>query len=125
MDINVSMFLFGYFIFCIANVSATTISANINSIPMLNGTNFKDLKENISIILNCMDLDLVLRIEQPAPLTNVSSPDDRRNFEKWDCSNRISPMIIKRDIPEAFKSATSERITNAKEFLTEIEKHFV
>ncbi|XP_019435893.1 PREDICTED: uncharacterized protein LOC109342350 [Lupinus angustifolius] len=33
-------------------------------------------------------------------------------------------MIIKRDIPEAFRGAISERITSAKEFLAEMEKHF-
>ena len=41
--------------------SASTISANINSIPVLNGTNFKNWKENVMIVLGCMDLDLVLR----------------------------------------------------------------
>ena len=72
-----------------------------------------------------MDLDLALRIEQPASLTDASSPDDKRNFEKWDRSNRMSLMIIKRGIPEAFRGAVSDKITKAKEFLTEIEKRFV
>ncbi|XP_022853782.1 uncharacterized protein LOC111375218 [Olea europaea var. sylvestris] len=103
-----------------ANSSATTISANINSIPMLNGTSFKDWKENVLIILGCMDLDLALRIEQPTPLI-----EERRNFEKWDRSNRMSLMIIKRGISEAFRGAISEEMTNDKEFLVKIEKRFV
>ncbi|XP_052201777.1 uncharacterized protein LOC127807758 [Diospyros lotus] len=107
-----------------ANVSTTTIFANINSIPIPNGTNFKDWKENISIVLGCMDLDLALRIEQPAPLTDESSLHDMRNFEKWDHSNHMSLMIIKPGIPEAFRGAVSEGITNVNEFLVEIEKHF-
>lgn len=107
-----------------ANSSATTISANINSIPKLNGTNFKDWKESVLIVLGCMDLDLALRIEQPTPLTDESSPDEKRNFEKWERSNRMSLMIIKRGIPEAFRGAVSEEVTNAKDFLTEIEKRF-
>ena len=36
------------------------ISANANNIPILNGANFKDWKENMLIVL-CMDLDLALR----------------------------------------------------------------
>ena len=104
--------------------SVYTISANINSIHVLNGTNFKDWKENIEIVLGCMDLDLALQTEQPASLTAASSPDDRKNFEKWDRSNRMSLMIIKRGIPEAFRGAVSEEITKAKEFLAEIEKRF-
>lgn len=105
--------------------SVSTISANINSIPVLNGTNFKNWKENIEIVLGCMDLDLALRIEQPASLTDASSPDDKKNFEKWDRSNRMSLMIIKRGIPEAFRGAISEKLTTAKEFLAEIEKRFL
>ncbi|KAL2516950.1 hypothetical protein Adt_13197 [Abeliophyllum distichum] len=108
----------------LGNSTASTISANINSIPMLNGSNFKDWKENVLIVLGCMDLDLALRIEKPTSLTDASSPDDRRNFEKWECSNRMSLMIIKRGIPEAFRGAVSEEVTNAKEFLAEIEKRF-
>ncbi|XP_022880462.1 uncharacterized protein LOC111397696 [Olea europaea var. sylvestris] len=72
-----------------------------------------------------MDLDLALRVEEPTPLTEESSPDEKRNFERWARSNRMSLMIIKRGIPEAFRGAVSEGITNAKEFLVEIEKRFV
>ncbi|KAL2517803.1 hypothetical protein Adt_14050 [Abeliophyllum distichum] len=108
----------------ICNSSASTISANINSIPMLNGSNFKDWKENVLIVLGYMDLDLAIRIEKPASLTDESSLDDRRNFEKWERSNRMSLMIIKRGIPETLRGAVCEEVTNAKEFLAEIEKRF-
>ncbi|XP_042380085.1 uncharacterized protein LOC121972488 [Zingiber officinale] len=37
----------------------------------------------------------------------------------------MSLMIIKRGIPEAFRGAVSNSITQAKEYLDEIEKHFV
>ncbi|XP_060960794.1 uncharacterized protein LOC133031329 [Cannabis sativa] len=82
--------------------SAASISANINSIPMLNGTNFKDWKRNLLIVLGCMDLDHALRNEQPAPLTKESSHDDKREFERWDHSNCMSLMIMKHNILEAF-----------------------
>ncbi|KAK6115317.1 hypothetical protein DH2020_007586 [Rehmannia glutinosa] len=106
-------------------MSATSISANTNNIPMLNGSNFKDWKENILIILGCMDVDYALRIEQPPSLTDASSAEEKQNFEKWERSNRVSLMIIKRDIPEAFRGTTSEEVTTASEYLAEIEKHFV
>ncbi|XP_022887689.1 uncharacterized protein LOC111403420 [Olea europaea var. sylvestris] len=107
-----------------ANSFATTISTNIDSILMLNGTNFKDWMENVLIVLGYMDFDLALRIEQLTPLMEESSPDKRRNFEKWDCLNCMSLMIIKRGISKAFRGAISEEIANAKEFLAEIEKCF-
>jgi hypothetical protein len=87
-----------FFVLCSANTSASTISANINSIPMLNETNFRDLKENAMIVLGCMDLDLVPRIEQPTALTDKSS--------------------------KTFRGSVSEKVTTAKKFLEAIEKHF-
>jgi hypothetical protein len=105
------------------NTSAATISANINSIPMLNGTNFKVWKENVIIVLGCMDLDLALRVERPSALADESSSDDKRDLEKWDRSNRMSLMIMKRAIPETFRGTMSEE-ANAKLFLEELEKRF-
>ncbi|XP_054797599.1 uncharacterized protein LOC129302732 [Prosopis cineraria] len=101
----------------------SSISTNLNSVPILSRTNFKEWKDTIQIMLGCMDLDLALRVEQP-PLTDVSSSDERRYFKKWDRSNRMSLMIIKRTIPESFRGAVSEGLTNAKDFLTKIEKRF-
>ncbi|XP_022876746.1 uncharacterized protein LOC111394933 [Olea europaea var. sylvestris] len=79
---------------------------------------------NMLIFLGCMDLDFALQIEQPTPLTEESSPHEKRNFEKWDRSNRMSLIIIERSISEAFRGADTEEVSNAKEFLAEIEKHF-
>ena len=72
-----------------------------------------------------MDLDLALMIEQPAYLTVKNSPDYRKNFEKWERSNRMSLMIIKRGPLEAFRGAVSDEIILVKNFLAEIEKSFV
>ncbi|XP_047330736.1 uncharacterized protein LOC124934273 [Impatiens glandulifera] len=71
-----------------------------------------------------MDLDLELRIDQPAPLTDVSTADQRQMFEKWERSNRLSLMIIKKSIPEIFQGTISDDITKAEEFLIEIENRF-
>ncbi|XP_060966461.1 uncharacterized protein LOC133034928 [Cannabis sativa] len=108
----------------IINLSVASVSANLNSVPVLNGNNFKDWKENIFIVLGCMDLNLALRMERPASLTDTSTSEQRRIYEKWDRSNRMSLMIIKRGIPEAFRGAVSEEVTDATTFLAEIEKRF-
>ncbi|XP_047336982.1 uncharacterized protein LOC124940503 [Impatiens glandulifera] len=71
-----------------------------------------------------MDLDLALRIDQPSPLMDVSTADQRQMFEKWERSNRLSLMIIKKNIPEIFRGTISDDITKTEEFLIEIEKHF-
>ncbi|KAA8534146.1 hypothetical protein F0562_031661 [Nyssa sinensis] len=103
---------------------ASNITASINSIPMLNGTNFKTWHENLQIVLSVMDLDLALRVSSPAPLTDESSSDEKRDFERWEKSNRMCLMIIKKAIPEALKGTTSEKIKTAKEFLEEIKNRF-
>jgi len=90
---------------------------------VLTGTNFKSWKEHIQIVLGIMDLDLALRSDQPTALTDVSSPEEKREFERWERSNRISLMIMKRAIPKSFRGTMSEE-TTAKSFLAAIEKRF-
>ncbi|XP_017437956.1 uncharacterized protein LOC108344005 [Vigna angularis] len=101
------------------------LSANLNSVSVLNGINFKDWKENIEIVISCMNLDLTLTIEKPLSLKDSSTCDERTKYEKWDHSNRMSLMIIKRDIPEVYRGTISEEITSAIDFLDKIEKRFV
>ena len=67
-----------------------------------------------------MDLDLALRTERPTP-----TPEnlDEVKIEKWDRSNRMCLMIMKRSIPEAFRGSIAESM-NAKMFFEEIEQYF-
>ena len=114
-----------FFLFCSTNVSIAIVSANINFILIFNGTNFKDWKDNVLIVLGCMDLDLALRIDRPPPLTMESSTESKKKFEIWDRSNCMSLMIIKLAILETFKIVVSKELTTAKEFLNDIEKCFM
>ncbi|XP_028201819.1 uncharacterized protein LOC114385998 [Glycine soja] len=87
---------------------------------MLNGTNFKVWKEAVEIVLGCMNLDLALRTERP-----ISTPETSNEvkIEKWDRSNRMCLMIMKRFILEAFRGSISEG-QSAKKFLEGIEQYF-
>ncbi|KAL1569026.1 hypothetical protein AAHA92_00559 [Salvia divinorum] len=71
-----------------------------------------------------MDLDLALRTEKPASPTDASTADLKWDFERWERSNRVSLMIIKRSIPEAFRGTASEDIADASEYLARIEERF-
>ncbi|RDX97264.1 hypothetical protein CR513_19983, partial [Mucuna pruriens] len=51
----------------IVATSVVNVLAQINSISMLNGTNFKVWKKAVEIVLGCMNLDLALRVEEPIP----------------------------------------------------------
>ncbi|KAF2317076.1 hypothetical protein GH714_011564 [Hevea brasiliensis] len=72
---------------------AANITASINSIPMLNGTNFKAWQES-------------------------------KEMEKWEKSNHISLMVIKRAILKAFRGTMSNQVDTAKAFLEDLEKRF-
>ncbi|KAK4486906.1 hypothetical protein RD792_006215 [Penstemon davidsonii] len=80
--------------------SASSISANISSIPVLSGTNYKKWREHVMIVLGCMDLDHALRVDRPAAQTSESTADQKTAFEKWEQSNRMSLMIMKLSIFE-------------------------
>ena len=109
-----------FLIFYSALANAANLSAQVNGIPMLNWSNFKIWKENVEIVLNCMESDLALRIERP-----TSTPENlnEANIEKWERSNRLSLMLMKRTILEAFMGSITER-ANAKKFLLDIEQVF-
>ncbi|KAL8142673.1 hypothetical protein V2J09_015705 [Rumex salicifolius] len=102
------------------SATANNVSAQVSSIPMLNGSNFKVWKENVEIVLGCMDLDLALRTERPILAEDNSN---EAKVERWDRSNRMNLMIMKRSIPGAFRGSISES-TNAKESLEAIQQYF-
>ena len=88
--------------------STYSISANVNNIPVLNGTNFKIWKEHVIIVLGCIDLDYALREDRLPDLTSTSTVEQRSTMEKWERSNRMSLMIMKHSIPEAIRGVIPE-----------------
>ncbi|KAL9690321.1 hypothetical protein QQ045_010718 [Rhodiola kirilowii] len=106
-------------------MSATSIAANLNNIPILNGTNFEEWKENIKIFLGSMSLDLALRERKPIHLANSRSAFDRNHLRMWEHSNRLSLIIIHRGISEVFRGIVPDEISSAKIYLARFEKCFV
>ncbi|RDX64091.1 hypothetical protein CR513_57388, partial [Mucuna pruriens] len=94
------------------------IFAQISSIPMLNGTNFK-WKEVVVIVLGCMDLDLALQIEKP--ILTVDNLQEVK-IEKWKRFNRMCLMIMMRLISEAIRGFIfeSQSRENIREYIMEM-----
>lgn len=63
-----------------------------------------------------MDFDLALREDEPAPLIDDSTPDQRMKFEKWEKANRMALMVMKRTMSDIVKGgfATCDK---AKDFV--------
>ncbi|EOA15191.1 hypothetical protein CARUB_v10028579mg, partial [Capsella rubella] len=91
----------------------TSCFSNVESIPILNGSNFSEWKEHLLLVLALMDLDISLREDRP---------DAIEKTEHWDRSNRISMMIMKNRIPPKFRGIVPEDVTTAKEALSAVEK---
>ena len=98
-------------------MSTVNITVNINYIPMLNDFNFKSWHENLSNNLAVMDIDLALRVDSPLPFMDESIPDNRRKIERWERSNRMCIMIMKKAILEAFRGSMTEKTFTTTEFL--------
>jgi hypothetical protein len=65
----------------------TDLTVGINSILMLTGSNYKEWKDTLEIILECLDLDIVL--QQAKPLVPAAdSPENVQNAHaRWMRSN--------------------------------------
>ncbi|XP_024966022.1 uncharacterized protein LOC112506237 [Cynara cardunculus var. scolymus] len=108
------MFRNFYVIHALAN--ANNVSAQIDGIPTLTGTNYAMWKESVEIVLGCMDLDQALRIERPISIAENPNTD---KIERWDRSNHMCLMIMERSISSGFRGSITES-TDAKKLLTEI-----
>ncbi|KAL0393037.1 UNVERIFIED_CONTAM: hypothetical protein Sradi_2526500 [Sesamum radiatum] len=79
-----------------SGMTPANITVSINTIPMLNDSNFKSWKENLEIVLGVMDLDLALREDSPPALTDKSTSKQKREKERLEKSNCMCVMIMKK-----------------------------
>ena len=63
------------------------------------------------------------RVPNTPTLTNDSTIEQRANFEKWECFNRMSLMIMKHSILDTIKGIMLEE-ENVKKFLSQIADWF-
>ena len=112
--------LFCCYVLCSVTSSTYNITASINSIHMLNGMNIKPWQENIVIVLGIIDLNIALRVARPSDLTDQNFSAEKQEMERWDHSNRMSLVIMKRTIPEAFKGTSLIRSQPSKSSLRKL-----
>ncbi|KAL6311088.1 hypothetical protein AAG906_021209 [Vitis piasezkii] len=93
-------------------MNPTTITSYLFGIEQLSGANFKKWKEQIGIVLGCMDLDYALR--EPTP----TKPTSKKH------SNRMSLMIMKGSITPAIRGAISDS-DNAMSYTNSIEEQLL
>ncbi|KAM1443641.1 hypothetical protein ACFX2I_039895 [Malus domestica] len=70
-----------------------------------------------------MDMDLALRTEEPPMPNEGCTSSQRSKHEKWEKSNRICLMIIKRSMTDVVRGGFPDA-TNAKQFMKSIEEKY-
>ncbi|XP_048423734.1 uncharacterized protein LOC125469826 [Pyrus x bretschneideri] len=98
-------------------------SLNFNNIETLTGSNYKKWKEDVEMVLGLMDLDLALREEKPAAITAESTADHKAKVEKWERTNRMSLMIMRKAMAPSVKGGVPKQ-DNAKDFLAAVGEKF-
>nr|CAN67941.1 hypothetical protein VITISV_033155 [Vitis vinifera] len=96
---------------------------NNATIEILSGSNYKRWRSDIEFVLGMMDLDMALREDEPPKLTNKSTEAMRAHYAKWERSNRLSLISIKRSIAEYLLGRILES-NNAKEFLVTVANRY-
>jgi len=99
------------------------LSLPLSAIKTLMGTNYEDWYESFTINLAIMNLDLALRVETPAALTEKSSVKEKTYYECWGHSNRTCLMIMKYTIDKSI-SQSIICTDSAKDFLAAVEDKF-
>ncbi|KAL4361061.1 hypothetical protein GQ457_04G024470 [Hibiscus cannabinus] len=98
------------------------MSDNRVDIPELTSENFKFWKESFLLQLGCLDIDYAIRKSEPS-ITDNNNKADLALYEKWERSNRLSIMFIKRKVL-ADVCGSIDQYKNVQDLLAAIEKQF-
>ncbi|KAG8388204.1 hypothetical protein BUALT_Bualt02G0101400 [Buddleja alternifolia] len=103
------------------------VSVNLNSgtvtIEVLNGGNYKKWKRDIEFALGLADIDVALREDQPVELADDASDTERRAYTRWERSNRLSLLAMKKSIGEHLLSGLPET-NSSKDFFDAVGKRY-
>jgi hypothetical protein len=86
------------------------LTVGINSIMMLTGSNYKEWKDTLEIILGCLSLDIALQQAKPSMLVEGSSENVQNAHARWMRSNRLCLKVMQKTISEKFKGHVSDFI---------------
>ncbi|XP_024156046.1 uncharacterized protein LOC112164034 [Rosa chinensis] len=84
------------------------VPSNVLSVEPLSGSNFKKWKEDIIISLGLADLDIALRTPKPESAHATGTNQQRAAYEKWERSNRLSLLVMKRSMTEAVRGSIED-----------------
>jgi hypothetical protein len=102
----------------------TDLTAGINSILILTGSNYKEWKDTLEIILGCLDLDIMLQRAKPLVSVEDSSEIVQNAHARWMRSNRLCFKVMQMTISENFRGHIFY-FTLVLDYLNEVEQRLV
>jgi len=81
------------------------LSLPLSAIKTLTETNYEDWYESLTINLAIINLDLALRVEALAALTEKSFAEEKTYYERWGHSNKTYLMIMKYTIDKSIRQS--------------------
>ncbi|RWR94802.1 Retrovirus-related Pol polyprotein from transposon TNT 1-94 [Cinnamomum micranthum f. kanehirae] len=104
-------------------VNIVSLPTQLRSIPVLNGNNFVEWKEQLLLTLGYLDLEMALEEPKPSTPTDQSSANKREEYSKWIRSNKISLMIMRNSIAKNIRGSFASK-DDAKDYLDTIKKSY-
>ncbi|GAV58159.1 UBN2 domain-containing protein [Cephalotus follicularis] len=96
-----------------------SVNNNTVSIEVLTESNYKKWKQYIEFAIGIADIDLAMISNMPADITDTSSLAERVHHAKWERSNKLCLMVIKRSISEHLLGGLPET-NDAREFFATV-----
>ena len=81
-----------------------SLHSHASSIPILNGMNLSDWKEQVQFHLGVLDLDLALESKKLVAITSDSSVDEKSILKAWEKLNRLSLKFMRMTVANNVKS---------------------
>ena len=97
------------------------MNSHFSTLPVFNGRNFSEWREQIKFYLGVMDLDLALREEKPSSITDSSIEEEKFHYKNWEKSNRLSLIYMRMSMASNIKSALPET-ESVKEMIKFVEE---
>ncbi|KAJ9560006.1 hypothetical protein OSB04_005166 [Centaurea solstitialis] len=72
----------------------TNLHSHASSVPLLNGTNFSEWRENVEFTLGVLDLDLALTSEKPPELNDKSTKEDKELHKLWEKNKSVAGNLM-------------------------------
>ena len=114
--------------YCILIIFGCTVSFGVNNnnvvVEILTGSNYKKWKQDMEFALGIADIDMALREIKPSDLNEQSTVEQKDHFAKWEKSNRLSLIAIKRSVSEHLLSGLPET-NDARELFEAIGQRYL